>query len=73
MIDQCLSTLIAEKYTTIQEDISQNSELDNLYSGLQNKQTMRILMQILPFNFGNLKNELQNLTTASRTTSLWLS
>ena len=51
MIDQCLSTLIAEKYTTIQEDISQNSELDNLYSGLQNKQTMRILMQILPFNF----------------------
>ena len=38
MIDQCLSTLIAEKYTTIQEDISQNSELDNLYSGLQNKQ-----------------------------------
>ena len=45
IIDEWLPTLIAEKYATIQEDITLKSELDNLYSSLQNGEI------IITFNF----------------------
>ena len=73
--DQCLSTLIAEKDTTIQEDITLKSELDNLYSSLKNGEINIEDVDgnnALQFLRANLKNQLQNLTTALRTASLWL-
>ena len=45
IVDESLPTLIAEKCTTIQEDITLKSELDNLRSSLQNRKI------IIPFNF----------------------
>ena len=75
IIDQCLSTLMGKKYTTIQEEITLKSELHNLYSSLKNGE-INIkdvdANNTLQFLCTNLKNQLENLTTASRTTSLWL-
>ena len=66
-INQCLF---------IRQDITLKSELDNVYSSFKNKE-INIedvdANNTLQFLRANLKNQLQNLTTASRTASLWLS
>ena len=76
IIDQCLSTLMPEKYATIQEDITLKSELDNSHLSLKNGE-IKIedvdANNTLQFLCTNLTNQLENLTTSSRTTSSWLS
>ena len=65
-----------EKYATIQEDITLKSELDNSHLSLKNGE-IKIedvdANNTLQFLCTNLKNQLENLTTSSRTTSSWLS